>query len=120
MYTRGDIPQYSSGENYLKLVLGDNDEQLWDRSPAAHADRIKAKVMLVVGGQDWRVPPVQGEAMRSALNKAHIDHEWLYQRTEGHGFYDEDHAEDLFKQLVAFLDKNIGSQAAASGTPTAK
>ncbi|HEU4663201.1 MAG TPA: S9 family peptidase [Dokdonella sp.] len=114
MYTRGDIPQYSFGEHYLKLVLGENDEQLWDRSPVAHADRIKAKVMLIVGGQDWRVPPVQGEAMHSALNKAHIDHEWLYERTEGHGFYDEGHAEDLFKQLIAFLDKTIGPQAASS------
>ncbi len=120
MYTRGDTPQFSAGENYLKLVLGEDGEQLWDRSPAAHADRIKAKVMLVVGGQDWRVPPVQGEAMRSALNKADIPYEWLYQRTEGHGFYDEDHAEDLFKKLVAFLDKNIGSQAAASETTAAK
>jgi dipeptidyl aminopeptidase/acylaminoacyl peptidase len=113
MYTRGDIPQSSSGDNYLKQVLGEDSNQLWDRSPVAHADRIKARVMLIVGGQDWRVPPVQGESMRSALNKAHIEHEWLYQRTEGHGFYDEKNTEDLFGKIVAFLDRNIGAQAAA-------
>jgi dipeptidyl aminopeptidase/acylaminoacyl peptidase len=109
MYTRGDIPQSSAGDNYLRMVLGDDQALLWDRSPVAHVDQLKAKVMLIVGGQDTRVPPVQGETLRSALNKAHIDHEWLYQRTEGHGFYDEKNAEDLFAKVIAFLDHNIGA-----------
>jgi dienelactone hydrolase len=113
MYTRGDIPQSSSGDNYLKLVLGEDGEPLSDRSPVSHVDRIKAKLMLIVGGQDWRVPPVQGETMRSALNKAHIEHEWLYQRTEGHGFYDEKNLEDLYTRVLAFLDRNIGASVAA-------
>lgn len=112
MKTRGDIPQSSFGENYLKLVLGDDDDQLWDRSPVAHLDRLKAKTMIIVGGQDWRVPPVQGETLRSALNKAHIEYEWLYQRTEGHGFYDEKNVEELFGKVGAFLDHNIGASAA--------
>jgi dipeptidyl aminopeptidase/acylaminoacyl peptidase len=110
MFTRGDIPQSSYGDNYLKTVLGEDESVLWDRSPVAHVDRLKAKVMLIVGGQDQRVPPVQGESMRSALNKAHIQHEWLYQRTEGHGFYDEKNAEDLFAKVIAFLDRNIGAK----------
>jgi dipeptidyl aminopeptidase/acylaminoacyl peptidase len=114
MHTRGDIPQTVLGENYLKMVLGEDDAVLWDRSPVAHLDRLKAKVMLVVGGQDARVPPVQGEAMHSAMNKAHIDHEWLYQRTEGHGFYDPANRLDLFEKLTAFLDRNIGASAKAS------
>ncbi|GAA0724077.1 S9 family peptidase [Dokdonella soli] len=112
MHTRGDVPQSVFGENYLKKVLGEDDSVLWDRSPIAHLDRLKAKVMLVVGGQDTRVPPVQGESMRSALNKAHIEHDWLYQRTEGHGFYDEKNLADLFEKVGAFLDRNIGVQAA--------
>ena len=114
MHTRGDIPQTVFGENYLKMVLGQDDAVLSDRSPVAHADRLKAKVMLVVGGQDTRVPPVQGEAMHSALNKAHIEHDWLYQRTEGHGFYDPANRLDLFEKLTAFLDRNIGASAKAS------
>ena len=113
MYTRGDIPQSTYGDNYLKMVLGNDESVLWDRSPIAHVDRLKAKVMLIVGGQDWRVPPVQGESLHSALNKAHIEHEWLYQRTEGHGFYDEKNAEDMFGKVIAFLDRNIGASVAA-------
>lgn len=112
MHRRGDIPQSDAGVNYLKLVLGDDDDQLWALSPAAKADRIRAKVMLVVGGQDTRVPPVQGEAMRAALEKAHVGYEWVYERTEGHGFYEEGHVEALFAKIAAFLDASIGAGAA--------
>jgi len=114
MYSRGDIPQSVFGENYLKMVLGEDESILWDRSPIAHLDRLKAKVMLIVGGADRRVPPVQGENLHSALNKAHVEHEWLYQRTEGHGFYDEKHREELLESVMAFLDRNIGTSAAAA------
>lgn len=109
MYTRGDIPQSMYGDNYLKMVLGEDQAVLRARSPAANVGRIKAKLMLIVGGQDRRVPPVQGQTLRSALNKAGIEHEWLYQRTEGHGFYDEGNAEDMFARIEAFLDRSIGT-----------
>jgi dipeptidyl aminopeptidase/acylaminoacyl peptidase len=111
MYTRGDIPQSMYGDNYLKMVLGEDQAVLRARSPAANVARIKAKLMLIVGGQDQRVPPVQGQTLRSALNKAHIDHEWLYQRTEGHGFYDEGNTEDMFAKIEAFLDSSVGAVA---------
>ena len=114
MHSRGDIPQSVFGENYLKMVLGEDESVLWDRSPIAHIDRLKAKVMLIVGGADRRVPPVQGESLHSALNKAHIEHEWIYERTEGHGFYDEGHIRDLLAKIAAFLDANIGGTAAKS------
>lgn len=114
MYTRGDIPQSVFGENYLKMVLGEDPAVLWDRSPIAHVDRLKAKVMLIVGGQDERVPPIQGESLHAALDKAHITHEWLYRRTEGHGFYDEKNRLDLFEKLIAFFDRNIGTASAAA------
>jgi dipeptidyl aminopeptidase/acylaminoacyl peptidase len=111
MYTRGDIPQSTYGDNYLKMVLGEDENLLWDRSPLAHIDQLKAKVMLIVGGEDNRVPPVQGERLHAALDKAHIAHEWIYERTEGHGFYDEDHRADLDAKIAAFLDANIGQRA---------
>jgi dipeptidyl aminopeptidase/acylaminoacyl peptidase len=111
MYTRGDTPQFTSGENYLKQVLGEDEGVLWERSPVAHPERLKARIMLIAGGEDARVPPVQADAMRSALAKAHVDYEWLYQRTEGHGFYDEKHVEDLLTRVGAFLDASLGGAA---------
>ncbi|HEY0231118.1 MAG TPA: S9 family peptidase [Dokdonella sp.] len=111
MYRRGDVPQSKYGENYLKRVLGEDEAVLWDRSPIAHLDRLHAKVMLIVGGADTRVPPIYGENLHYALDKAHVEHEWLYRRTEGHGFYEEANRTDLLERVVAFLDRNIGAAA---------
>ena len=36
--------------------------------------------------------------------------EWLYQPTEGHGFYDEANVENLYERVLAFLDRNIGAK----------
>ncbi len=118
MYTRGDIPQSIYGENYLKMVLGENQSELYDRSPIAHLDRLKAKVMLIVGGADQRVPPVQGENLHAALLAQKVDHAWLYERTEGHGYYNEAHVLELYTQLTAFLDQQIGATHAAGAGGT--
>jgi dipeptidyl aminopeptidase/acylaminoacyl peptidase len=110
MYTRGDIPQTEFGQNYLKMALGEDPADLWDRSPIAHLDRLKARVMLIVGGADRRVPPVQGENLRAALSKRHVPVDWLYERTEGHGFYDEANRTELLQRAIAFLDAWIGTK----------
>ncbi|MEO8803187.1 MAG: S9 family peptidase [Rudaea sp.] len=110
MTSRGDIPHSLFGANYLKRVLGENADDLWNRSPIAHLDQLKARVMLIVGGADKRVPPAQGENLHAALEKRHIQHEWLYQRTEGHGFYDPAHLTDLLQKVVVFLDSQIGAK----------
>ncbi len=123
MKSRGDIPQSFKGEGYLDMVLGKDDALLAQRSPVNQVDRIKADVMLIVGGQDKRVPPVQGENMRNALLKRGKKVEWLYQRTEAHGFYDEANIEDMYTRILAFLDRNIGGvgkhEAAAAETAKA-
>ena len=43
-----------------------------------------------------------------------VKHEWLYQRTEAHGFYDEKNVEDMFARMLAFLDTHIGAKPAAA------
>jgi len=108
MYTRGDIPQSIFGENYLKIVLGEDPQELYDRSPIAHLDRLKAKVMLAVGGADERVPAIQGQRLHESMLAHKIDHEWLYQRTEGHGFYAETHVIELYEKMLALLENEIG------------
>ncbi|TDR48405.1 dipeptidyl aminopeptidase/acylaminoacyl peptidase [Tahibacter aquaticus] len=111
MYTRGDIQQRLIGENYLTKVLGEDKAELTARSPIANLDKLKAKVMLIVGGQDKRVPPVHGESLHNALEKKGVKHEWLYERTEGHGFYDEKNREVMLKKMLEFLDASIGAGA---------
>jgi dipeptidyl aminopeptidase/acylaminoacyl peptidase len=118
MYTRGDIPQYRYGKEYLKRVLGTDMNVLAKHSPVNQLDNLKAKVMLIVGGRDTTVPPVQGKDMHHALIERGIQHEWLYKSDEAHGFYDEKNIAELFQKVDAFLDANIGAGAAAAhGAP---
>jgi dipeptidyl aminopeptidase/acylaminoacyl peptidase len=110
MLKRGDIPQSTFGRNYLKRALGDDADALFEHSPVAHPERIKAAVMLVVGGSDGRVPEEQGKSLHAALGAHGIDHEWIYERHEAHGFYKEEHVTELYAKLLAFLDRSIGEQ----------
>lgn len=103
-----DVSESLFGRSYLRRVLGEDAAQLHDRSPINHLDKLKAKVMLIVGGADKRVPPAQGEALHEALLQRKIDHAWLYQRNEGHGYYDEAHVADMYTKILAFLDSTIG------------
>jgi dipeptidyl aminopeptidase/acylaminoacyl peptidase len=114
MYARGDTPQTLFGENFLKMILGEDKADLAARSPITQLDRLKASVMLIVGGADTRVPPVQGENLHNALTQRKIAHEWIYERTEGHGFYTEEHVTAMFEKMLAFLDRQIGTQRAGS------
>ncbi|HET6914368.1 MAG TPA: S9 family peptidase [Rhodanobacteraceae bacterium] len=119
MYTRGDIPQNIYGKDYLKRVLGTDETVLAQRSPIYQLNSLKAKVMLVVGGRDTRVPEVQGKNLHMALLERKVPHEWLYFPDEWHGFYKEDHIAELFTKVDAFLDANIGPGVTGSaGTTT--
>lgn len=122
MYTDGDISDRIIGKSYLRMTLGSDPAVLAARSPINQLDSLKANVMLVVGGQDERVPPVHGESLHMALNKRGIAHEWLYKPGEGHGFYDEQNTTELYERLTQFLDRNIGvngqaGNAAAVASP---
>jgi dipeptidyl aminopeptidase/acylaminoacyl peptidase len=107
MFTRGDIPQSIYGKHYLDRVLGHNTN-VQSRSPINQLDHLKANVMLVVGGKDYRVPPIQGRNLHDELLKRHIAHEWMEKPGEMHGFYDETNLTELYTNLVQFLGANIG------------
>ncbi|HXS72607.1 MAG TPA: S9 family peptidase [Rhodanobacteraceae bacterium] len=116
MYKRGDIPESTYGKKYLERVLGKDDKILAQHSPIDQLDRLKARVMLIVGGEDGRVPAIQGQNMYGALHSKGIPCEWLYKPKETHGFYKEENVTELYTKVGAFLDANIGS---ATGSITA-
>jgi len=117
MYHRGDIPQSSFGEDYLKRQLGDDMKMLASHSPVNQLDSLKAKVMLVVGGKDQRVPEIQGLHLHQALLDRHIAHVWMLKPGEGHGFYDEANVTDLYTQMLQFIGASIGP--GVTGAPAA-
>jgi dipeptidyl aminopeptidase/acylaminoacyl peptidase len=116
MYSKGDISDWVSGKSYLRYSLGSDPATLAARSPINQLDKLRANVMLIVGGQDTRVPPQHGENLHAALQKRGIAHEWLYKPDEGHGFYDEKNTAELFERVTQFLDRNLNSSSAGAGS----
>ena len=119
MFHRGDIPQSSFGEEYLKRQLGDNMAVLASHSPINQLDALKARVMLIVGGEDKRVPPIQGLSLHQALAARGIAHEWLFKPNEMHGFYNEANRTELYTRLLQFIAASIGPGTVATGAATA-
>ena len=111
MYKDGDIPKSLFGRRYLQQVLGTDSTDLLKRSPVGGVERIKAKLMLVAGGRDQRVPIAQAKALRKALDQRDHPYEWLLKDQEGHGFYRTDNRVELYTKMLDFLDRNTGVPA---------
>ncbi len=109
MESRKDAAQTQYAAAYWKRTMGSDATVLAQHSPIYQLNALKARVMLIVGGQDKIVLPVQGKNLHMALLERRVPHEWLYQPDEWHGFYDEGHIADLFEKVDAFLDASIGS-----------
>jgi len=120
MHTEGDIQRRGSGETYIREWIGDR-EALSATSPNRMADRIKVPVLLAAGGEDERAPIKHSEMMENALRNASVPVETLYYKTEGHGFYLEEHRREYYTRLLAFLGRHLGGSVAdaKSGAPPA-
>jgi len=87
------------------------DDSLAAVSPNRIANRIKVPVFLAAGGEDEVAPIEHSEKMERALKAEGVPVETLYYRTEGHGFYTDEHQREYYTRLLAFLQKHIGPGA---------
>ncbi len=107
MFETGDIPTWRVGRAYLERVLGGDEELLRERSPVHNAERIKAAVMLVHGKDDERADYKQAERMKEALQAADKPFVWRALGNEGHGIYDEKTREEVYTEILGFLDEHL-------------
>jgi dipeptidyl aminopeptidase/acylaminoacyl peptidase len=107
-YTESDVMDLMGGEAYLNKVIGTDKQQLNEYSPVNHADKIKANVMLIHGEKDSRVPVINAEAMLKRLQSKGKKVPYLNFSNSGHGVYDEQGRDTLYKGVLEFLDKNMG------------
>jgi dipeptidyl aminopeptidase/acylaminoacyl peptidase len=94
---------------FMKMV-GDAsaDRQMFDRySPARHADRVKAPVLIAMGSDDRRVPQVHGDDFVSALRSAGKKVEYVVYNGEGHGFNKDENVFDFYRRVEKFLEENL-------------
>ena len=109
MTKKGDIQRRDEGLDYVKEAICDTTASCKAGSPITYLDRLKADVMIIHGKDYQRVPFAHAEVLRDELDKRDIDYEWLVKAKEGHGFVNVDNREELYKKLLAFFDRNIGS-----------
>lgn len=115
-----DIAESRIGRGYVRKVVGEDEAALRSASPVHHADRIRARVLLIHGGEDSRAPLKHAEALRKALADSGNPPAWLVEPKEAHGFYDEAARERMYARLVAFIKENTGpapGEEASAGPP---
>ena len=82
-------------------------DQLAATSPARHADRIRAPVLIAHGTQDPIVHVKQAHLMIDAIEAAGGQVEYSLYEGEVHGFIDERNAIDFYTKLAAFFERNL-------------
>ena len=106
---RSDMPrEYLDGD--FKQWVGDSDAdsaQFEATSPARNAARIRAPILLAYGTADLRVPLIQGERMRDALQKNGKRFEWVVYDGERHGWRDPANRLDFYRRTEEFLGENL-------------
>jgi dipeptidyl aminopeptidase/acylaminoacyl peptidase len=111
MLSNGET-QSDSGKAWNRQWVGEPAD-LVQVSPVNLAASIKIPVLLAAGGQDKVAPIEHSQRMEKALRAAGVPVETLYVRTEGHGFFVQEHAVEFYTRLLAFLDHNIGAATTA-------
>jgi dipeptidyl aminopeptidase/acylaminoacyl peptidase len=97
-------------ETDYKRLVGDKDtdrEQFQKTSPAKNADKIKAPLMLTMGGQDVRVPLIHGTTMRDAMEKAGKKIDYKVYGGEAHGFNKDENVVDFYSRMEQFFAEHL-------------
>lgn len=82
-------------------------DQLAATSPARHADRIRAPVLIAHGTEDPIVHVKQAHLMIDAIEAAGGQVEYSLYEGEVHGFIDERNQIDFYTKLAAFFERNL-------------
>lgn len=107
-FQTGAVADARRGLIYLEEVLGSDEALLDSRSPVTSADRIKARVMLIHGKSDERVPFEHAKRMRDALEEQGKEVVWLAEDFEGHGLSSDANRVLVYERILDFLEENIG------------
>ena len=102
-----DSPAY----NYWTSVIGDPDrdgEAIDAVSPSRQADKFKAPVLLIHGGNDITVPERQSEIMEQALKTAGKPVEYLRIGKDDHGLVAPESRIKALAAIRDFLQKHVG------------
>lgn len=109
--------QYIGGREAMERMVGrvwGDRERLRATSPARHAERIRAPVLLVHGTVDRSVPVEQSADMARALKRAGKAYRYIEQEGGDHHLSRYEHRLEFFKALELFLDQSLKAPAPVS------
>lgn len=102
--------QYVGGGAAARAQIGDfwsDSARLAATSPARHAARIQAPVLLIQGSADLVVPVEHGRMMDAALKRAGKPHQYLEIAGGNHSLSAPAHRLQFFQALEDFLARNL-------------
>ena len=99
------VGRVSPGLRIFRAEVG-TEEELAAVSPARHAARANAPILLIHGKDDTEVPLEQSRAMEKALRTAGKPVEFLQLQGEDHWLSHEDTRLAMLRAAVAFVEKH--------------
>lgn len=99
---------HSNIPDWITLEAGDpvkDIEQLMDRSPVSHADKITGPLLLIHGNHDERVNIEGSRVMYNALTALGKPVEFLEIEGQGHGYKGLDNNVLYYQTIFSFLEK---------------
>ncbi|NOX90345.1 MAG: S9 family peptidase [Calditrichaeota bacterium] len=90
----------------------EKDKKLLEQtSPALHADKIRAPLLIAQGANDPRVNKAESDQMVKALKERGVEVVYIVKQDEGHGFQKEENRIEFYKAVEQFLAKYLGGRA---------
>ena len=96
----------------MRTLIGDPDnaadaEMFRKNSPLLRAAELKQPLLMAHGVDDRRVPLEHGRRFGNAVKANNANVTAIYYDNESHGWRNEKNRVDFWKQVEAFLDKNL-------------
>lgn len=89
------------------LVMYQNYEKYWERSPLKYIDRASTPSLIVHGAADPRVPPGQSLELYTALKWKGVPVEYVSYPREGHGLAERAHQLDFMRRVLGWFEKYV-------------
>ena len=89
------------------LVMYENYDKYWERSPLKYIDRAKTPTLIIHGAADPRVPPGQSLELYTALKWKGVPVEYVTYPREGHGVAERAHQEDFMNRVLTFFQTHL-------------
>ncbi|MBK7993010.1 MAG: S9 family peptidase [Blastocatellia bacterium] len=89
------------------LMMYDNYQIYFDRSPIAHVKNANTATLIIHGAQDTRVPIGQSQELYTALKYKGVPVEFVTYPREGHGVGEKAHQYDFMQRVFGWFDKYL-------------